>query len=191
MFCPKCGVQIVETTKFCKSCGLALAPMTDFVARGGIAPFGGSWLSNALSGFSSGQKVWLASLALIFSPVIAPILMLAVPFLAPIAVVRMLLQYKLQKSYLTAQPPVQPPVPQGYFQQPQIQPAQIRPAQANLLYEAPTPAPQTGSLISEAAPASVVYDETRRLRNQLFPFGVPPLGVLGPRPHKGGTPTIF
>src|SRR5262245_7477196 len=117
MFCPKCGVQIVETTKFCKSCGLALGPMTDFVARGGLTPFGGSSLTNALSWFSSGQNVWLASLALIFSPIIAPILLLAVPFMVPIAIVRMLLQYKLQKSYSTAQPYVQPPVPQGYFQQ--------------------------------------------------------------------------
>src|SRR5262245_53262026 len=98
MFCPKCGVQIVETTKFCKSCGLALGPMTDFVARGGLTPLGGSSLSNALSGFSSGQKVWLATLALIFSPILLP----AVPFVVPIAIVRMILQYKLQKRYLTA-----------------------------------------------------------------------------------------
>jgi len=73
----------------------------------------------------------------------------------------MMLQHNLQKRYLAASTAVQP----GYFQQPQVQPSP-----ANLLYEsrqsAQMPVPQTGSLISEAAPASVVEDETRRLRNR-------------------------
>jgi hypothetical protein len=157
MFCPKCGIQIIETTKFCKSCGLALGPMMDFVASGGAAPSGASWLTNALSGFSSGQKVWLLTLALIFSPILLP----AVPFIVPIAIVWMMLQYSLQKRRLAAPASVQP----GNFQQPQIQPAPT-----NLIYESRPPAQQpvlqTGSLISEAAPGSVVEDDTRRLRNQ-------------------------
>src|SRR5262245_49886283 len=157
MFCPKCGVQIVETTKFCKSCGIALAPVMNFVTSGGASPLGASGLTNPLSGFSSGQKMWLLILAMIFSP----FLLVAVPFFVPIAIVWMMLQYSLQKRYLAAPTTVQP----GYFQQPQIQPSP-----ANLLYEsrpsAQLPVPQTGSLISEAAPASVVEDETRRLRNR-------------------------
>jgi zinc-ribbon domain len=157
MFCPRCGVQIVETTKFCKSCGMALASVMDFVAGGGASPFGASSWTSALSGFSSGQKVWLLTLALIFSP----ILLAAVPFMVPIAIVWMMLQYNLQKRSLAAPASVQT----GYFQQPQVQPSP-----ANLLYESRPPAqmpvPQTGSLISEAAPASVVEDETRRLRNR-------------------------
>jgi hypothetical protein len=157
MFCPKCGVQIVETTKFCKSCGVALAPVMNFVTSGGASPLGTSLWTSALSGFSSGQKVWLLTLALIFSP----ILLAAVPFFVPIAIVWMMLQHNLQKRYLVASTAVQP----GYFQQPQVQPSP-----ANLLYESRPPAQQpvlqTGSLISEAAPASVVEDETRRLRNR-------------------------
>jgi hypothetical protein len=157
MFCPKCGVQIVETTKFCKSCGVALAPVMNFVTSGGVSPLGASLWTSALSGFSSGQKVWLLTLALIFSP----ILLATVPFFVPIAIVWMMLQYNLQKRYLAAPTAVQP----GYIQQPQVQPSP-----ANLLYESRPPAQQpvleTGSLISEAAPASVVEDETRRLRNR-------------------------
>jgi hypothetical protein len=157
MFCPKCGVQIVETLKFCKSCGMALASVTDFVASGGASPLGASSWTSALSGFSSGQKVWLLTLALIFSP----ILLAAVPFMVPIAIVWMALQYNLQKRCLAAPASVQT----GYLQQPQIQSSP-----ANQLYEsrqsAQMPVPQTGSLISEAAPASVVEDETRRLRNR-------------------------
>src|SRR6266511_4273054 len=122
MFCPKCGVQIVETTKFCKSCGMALASVMDFVASGGASPFGASSWTSALSGFSSGQKVWLFTLALIFSP----ILLVAVPFMVPIAIVWMMLQYNLQKRCLAAPASVQT----GYFQQPQIQSSP-----ANQLYE--------------------------------------------------------
>ena len=157
MFCPKCGIQIVETTKFCKSCGIALVSVMDFVASGGASPLGASSWTSALSGFSSGQKMWLVTLALIFSP----ILLLAVPFMVPIAIVWMMLQYNLQKRSLAAPASVQT----GHFQQPQIQPSP-----ANQFYEsrqpAQTPVPQTGALISEAAPASVVEDETRRLRNR-------------------------
>jgi zinc-ribbon domain len=161
MFCPKCGVQLVETTKYCKSCGLALGPMADFVAKGGLAPLGASSLNSAFSGFSSWQKVWLASLAIICSPFILPL----APFLFPIAIVWMALQYKLQKRQLdalaTIQPMVQPAVQPDYIQQPRIQPLQ-----ANLLYESRQSVLQTGSLISEATPGSVVEDDTRRLQNQ-------------------------
>ena|SRR2546428_8711021 len=157
MFCPKCGVQIVETTKFCKSCGLALAPVIDFVASGRASSLGASSWTNALSGFSSAQKMWLMILTLIFSP----ILLGALPFFVPIAIVWMVLRHSEQKRLQSAPAVVQP----GYFQQPQIQPSPTNP-----LYESQPPAQQpvlrTGSLISGAAPASVVEDETRRLRNQ-------------------------
>jgi hypothetical protein len=157
MFCPKCGVQIVETTKFCKSCGIALAPVMNFITSGGASPLGAPLWTNAFSGFSSVQKMWLLTLTLIFSP----ILLFAVPFFVPIAIVRMMLQHNLQKRYLDASTAVHP----GYFQQPQVQPSP-----ANLLYESRPPAQQpilqSGSLSSEAAPASVVEDETRRLRNR-------------------------
>jgi hypothetical protein len=157
MFCPKCGVQIIETTKFCKSCGLSLGPMTDFVISGGASPLGASELTTALSGFSSGQKVWLATLALIFSPV----LLLAVPFFVPIAIVWMMLRYNLQKRSLAAPAAVKP----GNFQQPQLQLAPT-----NLLQEsrpsAQQPVAANRSIISDAAPGSVVEDDTRRFQNQ-------------------------
>jgi hypothetical protein len=135
---------------------MALAPVVDFVASGGTSPIGASTWSNALSGFSSAQKMWLIVLLLIFSP----ILLSVVPFMVPIAIVWMILNHNKQKRL-----PILPAVQPGYYQQPQVQPAPT-----NLLYEsqplADTPAVQTGSLISEAAPGSVVEDETRRLRNQ-------------------------
>jgi hypothetical protein len=157
MFCPKCGVQIVETTKFCKSCGLALAPVTDFVASGGASPLGASSWTNAFSGFSPTQKMWLMILTLIFSP----ILLGALPFFVPVAIVWMVLRHSEQKRYLAASTAVQP----GYFQQTQIQPAPTNPLSESRS-SAQQPVLQTGSLISGATPGSVVEDETRRLRNQ-------------------------
>ena len=38
MYCPRCGTQAIETTKFCRSCGLALTPVTTYIATGGTAP---------------------------------------------------------------------------------------------------------------------------------------------------------
>jgi len=157
MFCPRCGVQIGEATKFCKSCGMALAPVIDFVASGGTSPLGASAWSNALSGFSSAQKMWLVVLLLIFSP----ILLGALPFFVPIAIVWMILQHNIQKRSPGAPTAIQP----GYFQQPQIQPARTNPLYKSQPLAQPT-ALQTGSLVSEAPPGSVVEDETRRLRNR-------------------------
>src|SRR5262249_22486265 len=142
---------------FCKSCGMALAPVIDFVASGGTSPLSASAWSNALSGFSSGQKMWLVVLLLIFSP----ILLGALPFFVPIAIVWMILNHNMQKRYTGAPTAIQP----GYFQQPQVQPAPTNPLYGSLP-SAQQPALQTGSLISEAAPGSVVEDETRRLQSQ-------------------------
>ena len=157
MFCPKCGVQILETTKYCKGCGLALAPVMDIVTSGGAAPLGSSSWTKALSGLSSAQKTWLITMALIFSP----ILLGALPFFVPIAIVWMVLRHSEQKRLHGATTVVQP----GYYQQPQIQPTPTNP-----LSESPSsaqqPVLQTGSLISVAAPGCVVEDETRRFRNQ-------------------------
>ena len=38
MYCPRCGTQANETTKYCRSCGLALTPLTGYVASGGTLP---------------------------------------------------------------------------------------------------------------------------------------------------------
>jgi len=156
MFCPKCGVQIAETTKYCKSCGMSLAPVMDFVASGGNSPLGSSWWTNALSGFSPAHKIWLVALALIF----APFLLVALLFIVPIAIVWMLLQHGGQKRFQVAPTEIQP----GYFQ-----PPEGRQAPTNPLYgsqpQAQAPALQTGSLISKT-PGSVIEDETRRLQNQ-------------------------
>ena len=157
MFCPRCGVQIVETTKFCKSCGMALAPVIDFVASGGTSPIGVSSWTNAFSDFSPAQKMWIIILSLIFSP----ILLGALPFFVPIAIVWMVLQHSAQKRLQGAQTGIHP----GYFQPPQSQLAPTNPLYGSQPQAQPLPL-QTGSLLSEAAPGSVVEDETRRLRNQ-------------------------
>ncbi|MGH9768268.1 MAG: zinc-ribbon domain-containing protein [Blastocatellia bacterium] len=156
MFCPRCGVQIVETTRFCKSCGMALAPVMDFVASGGTRSLSDSGLTNALSGFSPAQKIWLVTLLLVFSP----ILLLVGPFLVPIAIVWMVLRHSEKKRH-----PGAPAAIPGYFQQPQIHPSPTNPLYGSQP-SAQQPALQTGSLISGAAPGSVVEDETRRLQNR-------------------------
>jgi hypothetical protein len=139
----------------------------DFVAGAGASHLGASHLgashlsasswTSAFSDFSPAQKMWLIILSLIFSP----ILLGALPFFVPIAIVWMVLRHSEQKRLHSAPAVVQ----HSYFQQPQIQPTPTNP-----LYElrppAQQPVPQTGSLISGAAPGSVVEDETRRFRNQ-------------------------
>jgi len=135
---------------------MALAPVIDFVAAGGHSPPGASPWTNAFSGFSPAQKMWLIILSLIFSP----ILLGALPFFVPIAIVWMVLRHSEHKRLQVAPTAIQP----GYFQNPQAQPPptiqgyESRPS-------AQMEALQTGSLVSEA-PGSVVEDETRRLRNR-------------------------
>jgi hypothetical protein len=136
---------------------MALAPVIDFVASGGTAPLGASPWSNALSGFSSGQKMWLVFLLLVFSP----ILLVALPFIVPIAIVWMILNNNANKRHRDAPAAFQP----GYYSQPQVQPPPTNPLSGSQPL-AQQPALQTGSLISEAAPGSVVEDETRRLQIQ-------------------------
>jgi hypothetical protein len=101
--------------------------------------------------------MWLIILSLIFSP----ILLGALPFFVPIAIVWMILQHGAQKRYQGMQTGIQP----GYFQQLQAQPSPTNPLYGSRPEAQPLPL-QTGSLISETAPGSVVEDETRRLRNQ-------------------------
>lgn len=155
MFCPNCGVQIVETTKYCKSCGIPLTPVVDFVASGGTSPIGGAspW-SGAFSGFSPSQKMWLIILTLIFSP----ILLGALPFFVPIAIVWMILRHNEQKRFRG----VPTAIPPGYYQQPphtnplfgvQQQPPPVL----------PPPVMQTGSLSSKG-PGSIVEEDTRRFQ---------------------------
>jgi len=136
---------------------MALAPVMDFVASGGNSPLGASSWTSAFSGFSPAQKMWIMILALIFSP----ILLGALPFFVPIAIVWMVLRHSEQKRFRGAPTAIQP----GYFLQPQAQPAPTNPLYGSQPQAQPLPL-QTGSLISEAAPGSVVEDETRRLRNQ-------------------------
>jgi len=136
---------------------MALAPVIDFVANGGTTPLSASALTNALSGFSPAQKMWLVTLLLVFSP----ILLFVGPFLVPIAIVWMVLRHSEQRRSMGALTAVQP----GYFQQPQVQSSPTNPLYGSQP-SAQQPALQTGSLISGAAPGSVVEDETRRLRNQ-------------------------
>ncbi|MGH9847764.1 MAG: zinc-ribbon domain-containing protein, partial [Blastocatellia bacterium] len=41
MYCPRCGMQNTETTKFCRQCGLSLAQITGFVSSGGTGALAG------------------------------------------------------------------------------------------------------------------------------------------------------
>ncbi len=36
MYCPRCGSQNTDSTKFCRQCGLPLMPVMDYVATGGL-----------------------------------------------------------------------------------------------------------------------------------------------------------
>lgn len=38
MFCPRCGTENKEGTRFCRQCGLSTGPIANYVSTGGTAP---------------------------------------------------------------------------------------------------------------------------------------------------------
>ncbi len=58
MYCPRCGTQVIETTKFCRSCGLALTPVTTYVATGGTAPLTPPPLYAETTSTSTARSFW-------------------------------------------------------------------------------------------------------------------------------------
>lgn len=168
IFCPRCGSQNPETTKFCRQCGLSLQQLSGYIASGGTGaltpqPPSAPPMVPPPAGISPQQKMFLGIVMSVLSPAICGVLgkltglslfrglagLCAV--MIPVMVLWIVFHFRAQ---MRAQKQIEPP-------QPPAPPTQ-RPAFQNQPYQAPLPAaPPTNPL--GAAPGSITEDETRHL----------------------------
>ena len=177
MFCPRCGTQNTEGTKFCRQCGLGLAPLTGYVAGGGTGALGvpvlpataAPLLPETSEMLVLKQKRALTILAFIFLPIFLAIMgevtinngeiFMPTLLLMPLGITWAMFRYKTQLRRLQEQQaaqyaarlaaPVMAPTPQPMFQAPAM-PAQLPP---------PTNPFQGQTPVA----GSVIEDDTRKL----------------------------
>lgn len=161
MFCPRCGSQNTDTTKFCRQCGLPMTQVTGYVSTGGtsqLVPQGGrsNPLEKVTAGLNPKQKMVLKILLFVFSPAI--LAAMGLENLAPIAGVLMIIgivwsvfSYKAEVNRGYAPPPPLPP-----------QAEYLPPLPPQAYQEAPPP---TNRFAGQPQP-SVIEDETRKLPNE-------------------------
>jgi hypothetical protein len=188
MYCPRCGSQNTDTTKFCRQCGLPLAQVMDYVATGGTGAFTRPPspqppppLLETSEMLGLKQKKVLTILSVCIAPVVFGILagnllglgeFAGIPFmLVPVGIVWANFRYKMRLRQL------QERQLQEYYAHQQYQqstPQQAMPQQApgpKLIIQAapnqasygqpPSDAPRTNPL-AEPSHGSVVEDETRK-----------------------------
>jgi hypothetical protein len=186
MYCPRCGSQNTDTTKFCRQCGLPLAQVMDYVSTGGTGALAKPQyqqpppppLIETSEMLALKHKRILTILSICIAPVIFAILsdevfhfhndaLVPITFmLIPIGVVWAKFRYKMQLRRL------QERQLQEYYSHQQHQ--QSMPQQASgpkLIIQAPSnqapvghlqfDAPRTNPL-AEPSHGSVVEDETRK-----------------------------
>jgi hypothetical protein len=178
MFCPRCGSQNTETTKFCRQCGLPLQPISGYVASGGTgalapAPPPPPPVLIEPDGLTPKQRMALTIILIILSPALLGVLAgitgmdlfgyLAglVSILMPLGIVWTVFHYKAQMRRLQQQA-FQQQVTQQQIAPPQPQPT---PAFQPRSYQAPLSPPPTNPLADQRR-GSVTEDETRRFPHQ-------------------------
>jgi hypothetical protein len=178
MYCPRCGLQNTDATKFCRQCGLPLAQVSDYVAAGGTGaiarPPSPPPMPETSEMLALKQQRILTILGVCISPVILAILadevfkvgdLAGIPFLLiPIGIVwarfrykmrlRLLQERQLQDYYNYQQSMPQPSPAPKLILQPQTD-------QPQLAQSAQSDAPRTNPL-PDPSPGSVVEDETRK-----------------------------
>ncbi len=187
MYCPRCGAPNTETTKFCRQCGLALLEVTNYVATGGTSALTPQppTAAQVAASFTPKQKMWLTILCLFFLPLIplgiseathdhflseliGPLYAVLLCLGIPTAVMYFRNKDKLLKQaqqptppypLLPQQQPYAPPPQQAYLQAP------VMPVNAVPSSEMPRTTPNTNPF-AQAAPVSIIEDETKRLPNQ-------------------------
>ena len=119
MYCPRCGAQNTETTKYCRQCGLPMAQISGYVATGGTGgltpPSGHSapppvQFTETAEMLALKQKRILTILSVCIAPVIFAILasevfrvgdLAGIPFLlVPIGIAWATFRYKTQLRQL-------------------------------------------------------------------------------------------
>jgi hypothetical protein len=194
MYCPRCGSQNTDATKFCRQCGLPLAQVSDYVAAGGTGalarPSPPPPLPETSEMLALKQKRTLTILSVCIAPIVFAILadevfrvgdIAGLPFLlVPLGIVWARFRYKMQlrqmqerqlQEYYAQQHQSIPQqaIPQQaptpkLIIQPQTDPSQLAQS-AQSAESAQTDAPRTNPL-PEASPGSVVEDETRKFPEQ-------------------------
>lgn len=183
MYCPRCGSQNTDATKFCRQCGLPIAQVIDYVAVGGTGALPQSTSPPPLPETSEMLALKQKRILTILGVCIAPVVFAAIadevfkldnlagiPFLlVPIGIVWAKFRYKMQlrrlqerqlQEYYARQQYAQPMPQQAPAPKLILQPQTNEPQLAQLL-----DAPKTNPL-AEPPPGSVVEDETRKLPEQ-------------------------
>jgi hypothetical protein len=110
MYCPRCGSQNTDATKFCRQCGLTLAQVIDYVAAGGAGALAQSPAAAPPSETSEMLALKQKKTSTILSVCIAPVVFAAIadrvfgirdiagiPFmLIPVGIVWANFRYKMQ-----------------------------------------------------------------------------------------------
>lgn len=189
MYCPRCGSQNTEATKFCRQCGLALTQVIDYVSTGGTGTFARPPsmqplpppLMETAEMLSLKHKRTLTVLGICIAPIIFAIFadnvlglgdLAGIPFLLiPLGIVwakfryrvelRRLQERQLQEFYERQQP--QQPAPQQAMPQQASGPKLVIQAPSS---QAPSghpqmDAPRTNPL-ADPSHGSVIEDETRK-----------------------------
>ncbi len=185
MYCPRCGSQNTDATKFCRQCGLPLAQVTDYVAAGGTgafprpsAPQPPPPLPETSEMLALKQKRTLTILSVCIAPIVfASIVngvfnvgdMAGIPFLlVPLGIVWASFRYKTQLRRLQERQ-----LQEFYTQQQQHHPMPQQTPGPKLILQPPSEQPQLAQLnaprtnpLAEPSPGSVVEDETRKFPEQ-------------------------
>ena len=187
MYCPRCGAQNTETTKYCRQCGLPMAQISGYLATGGTGglaqppgqaappPFQFTETAEMLA---LKQKRILTILSVCIAPVIFAILanevfrvgdLAGIPFLlVPLGIAWASFRYKTQLRQLQERQLQQYYAQQQYQQMPQQAPGPIFQPQVN---QPPSGQAQSGqpqlnaprtNPLAEQSRGSVVEDETRK-----------------------------
>jgi hypothetical protein len=138
MYCPRCGSQNTDATKFCRQCGLPLAQVSDYVAAGGTGALARTAAPPPLPETSEmlalKQQRILTIISVCIAPVVFAILadevfrvgdIAGLPFLlVPIGIVWARFRYKMQLRRMQERQ-----LQEYYAQQHQSMPQQAMPQQ--------------------------------------------------------------
>jgi hypothetical protein len=181
MYCPRCGSQNTDATKFCRQCGLPIAQVSDYVATGGTGaiarPSSPLPLSETSEMLALRQKRTLTILSVCIAPIIFAIIgdellglddFAGIPFLlVPVGIVWAVFRYKMQLRRLQERQ-----LQQYYAQQQHHQPMPQQAPTPKLIIQPPSDPSQVAPLgqldaprtnpLADPPPGSVVEDETRK-----------------------------
>lgn len=192
MFCPRCGMQNTETTKYCRQCGLALQQITGYLATGGtgsltppvnVAPPPPPQFPETSEMLALRQKRTMTILGVCIAPIILAIIsdsffrvgdLEGIPFLlVPLGIMWASFRYKTQLRRLQEQQIQQYYERQQYYQQAPPQaptPKLIFQSPVGPSGQAPVEQPQLNAPrtnpLTEVSRGSVIEDETRKLPEQ-------------------------